>query len=147
MAKPTLHIEIFVDYRLVLREPVGLDDAALLGGEHIDLCARADRAGFEWRVELTDPEGDIEPLVLTNRPESPGALPAEEGIARALADPSFRPPIPTHLPMCPSCRRRILDAEERDVALHPRHRLCRTHERCYILCDHDDDGFPVLERL
>ena len=144
----TMWIELYIDYRRVVREPVAVGNARLLGEDHIALCAEAERQGWDWRVEVTDPDGDVEPVVLTNRPVSDTAVEATPDALERMLGSGWRPNV-DDLPVCRRCKRRILPREERHPMAPPftTHVICKRHAQCYILCDHDELGRPILEQL
>lgn len=61
-------VTIFVDGEKVLEEPIS-QYVATTGERHYDLTRQAAAEGKTWRVEVTDPEGDIAPIIFGNTDE------------------------------------------------------------------------------
>lgn len=61
---PGLWVKIWIDGELVIDEPLTGFDVEGIGRQHTDLCARADRQGKKYLVEVSDPDDDIPELPL-----------------------------------------------------------------------------------
>jgi hypothetical protein len=64
--EPSLTAVLFIDGEEVRRRVLTTDNVGFLGPGDAELCAQAGREGKVWRLEVTDPGGDIEPVVLSN---------------------------------------------------------------------------------
>ena len=64
--EPSLTAVLFIDDKEVGRRVLTRGNVDFLGPGDAELCAQAGREGKVWRLVVTDPDGDIEPVVLSN---------------------------------------------------------------------------------
>ncbi len=64
--EPCLTAVLFVDGKEVRKRVLTIGNVEFLGPGDAELCAQAEREGKVWRLVITDPDGDIEPVVLSN---------------------------------------------------------------------------------
>lgn len=64
--EPCLTAVLFIDGKEVGRRVLTIGNVDFLGPHDADLCAQAEQEGKVWRLVVTDPDGDIEPVVLSN---------------------------------------------------------------------------------
>lgn len=64
--EPCLTAVLFIDGKEVRRRVLTMDNVDFLGPGDADLCAQAGQQGKVWRLVVTDPDGDIAPVILSN---------------------------------------------------------------------------------
>jgi hypothetical protein len=64
--EPCLTAVLYIDGKEVRRRVLTIGNVDFLGPGDAELCAQAGREGKVWRLVITDPDGDVEPVVLSN---------------------------------------------------------------------------------
>lgn len=64
--EPHLTAVLFIAGEEIRRRVLTIGNVDFLGPGDAELCAQAGREGKIWRLVVSDPDGDIEPVVLSN---------------------------------------------------------------------------------